>query len=675
MSIGPEPPSDHVWPGAIVPDSLIMTSPDGTILRWNAAAHQVYGYSEDHALGRNLDALLASHHPFGLEHIAHEVVSKGEWRGEIFRKTADGRSIGVKAHISRMADTEQRGEWSRPFSSEDFAGDSAHRYVNLFNAMAASFWELDFSGVREELGRLHAQGIADLPNHLLQTPQLIDTLIARVRVLDVNQKTIDLFQLSGKDEALGNTIEWAWPPQSREVFARSLIAALHRDDRFTIETVLRSRTGQLIHVLFTVCWPENHKAQGSVLVGVIDLSETKRAFRELQESEQHYRDLFQGMPVALLRVGLSGLNGWLHEMSSSGIGDLAAHIEVNPDLVADILSHPHVVDANAEALSLFRATDISQLRGPIKWAWKERPGTLRRSLVARLRGAREFSEETKIMRLDGTVVDALYVISFAEDRVDQGYNIVALLDISERKKVEEELRGMREDLSHAARISMLGEMTASIAHEVNQPLGAIAALADASLRWLDRPEPDLAEVRTLARDIASDARRASEIINRIRSLAVKRTASRELLDLNELTQETLLLLRRELDAAEIRLFLDFTARPVPIVADRIQLQQVIVNLLVNAIQAVAQGGSTQPHIRVATAGRDDAMAQLLVEDSGPGIAPDLQASLFDSFVTTKGSGMGLGLSVCRSIVEAHGGTISAENHPLGARFIVSLPCV
>lgn len=673
MSSAPVSLLKDVWPEAVVPDSLIVTSADGVILRWSGGAQELYGYAAEDVLGRNLDAVLASQHPFGIEHVGQQVAATGQWRGELFRTTADGRSIGVKAHIAAIDESGQRGEWSRQFSSEDFAGDSAHRYVNLFNAMAASFWELDFSGVREELGRLHAQGVADLPNHLLQSPQLIDALIARVRVLDVNQKTLDLFELSSKNEALGNTIEWAWPPQSRKDFARSLIAALRRDDRFTVETVLQSRTGQPIDVLFTVCWPDDQKGQGSVLVGVIDLSETKRAFRHLQESERHYRDLFQGMPIALLRVDLGGLSDWLHELAATGVEDLAGHIEANPELVDEILRHPQVVDANAEALSLFRAGEIEQVHGPIDWVWRDRPGTIRRSLVARLRGAREFSEETRINRRDGTAVDALYVISFAEDRVDRGYNVVALLDISERKEAEEELRGVREELSHAARISMLGEMTASIAHEVNQPLGAIAALADASLRWLDRSEPNLAEVRTLAGDIASDARRASEIISRIRSLAVKRTAPKEVLDLNELIDETLLLLRRDLETGDIRLAREFASQPLPVLADRIQLQQVIVNLLVNAIQAVTPGRSEDKAIRVVTVRVCDASVKLLIEDTGPGIASEVQARLFDSFFTTKGAGMGLGLSVCRSIVEAHGGSISAENHASGARFAITLP--
>ncbi|WP_338240500.1 PAS domain-containing sensor histidine kinase [Aurantiacibacter hainanensis] len=668
-----ESPDGNRWLGQAVPDSLVVTSANGAILSWNSAAEQLYGYPSGEALGRNIDELLATHHPHGLAHIDTAVAETGTWQGEVFRTAADGRSLGVKSRITRLSEASERAEWSRAFTSEDFAGDSAHRYVNLFNAMAASFWELDFSRVREELGRLHMAGVANLPQHLLDNSKLIDKLIARVRVLDVNQKTLDLFEIGEKHVALGDTIEWAWPPQSREVFARSLIAALKRDDHFSVETVLRSRTGRLIDVLFTVCWPEDHKAQGSVLVGVIDLSETKRAFRELQESEQHYRDLFENMPVALLRIELGQLNDWLQQLSESGIEDLADHLEANPQLIEVILRHPRVVDANSEALDLFGAERLDQLEGPVDWAWRDRPGTLRRSLVARLRGALEFSEETRINLLDGSAIDVLYVISFTQDQVDRGHNIVALVDISERKLAEEELRSVREELSHASRISMLGEMSASIAHEVNQPLAAIAALADASLRWLDRPQPDIEEVRALAVDIASDARRASGIISRIRLLAVKQTAPRGLVDLVEMTRESLLLLRRDFETREIELKKDLGEGPASVSGDRIQLQQVIVNLLVNAMQAMDQVAEDSRTISVTITPDGADYCELVIADSGPGIAAENLPRLFDSFFTTKGTGMGLGLSVCKSIVEAHDGTIAAENHASGARFVIRLP--
>jgi PAS domain S-box-containing protein len=673
------PPSTQVedWMGSLIPDSLVAASADGIVVQWNEGASALYGYSADEAVGRDLDDLLATRHPFGTAYLQEKLDRTGRWQGEVFRQTAEGQSIGVKVHRSQMpvAGPGPTGivEWSRLLSDVTPEEIASHRYTNLFNAMAASFWELDFSLVRKALGELAASGVLDIPEFLLTHPDWIDDVIPLVRVLDVNDKTLELFAIPDKQTALEYPMDWAWPAESRTVFGRSLIAALHRDDRFTIETVLCDRKGNPIDALFTVCWPSEHKAQGSVLVGVIDLSETKRAFRALQESEQHYRDLFQSMPLPLLRVDLSALNDWIDELPDLSDDDLADHIESHPEFVAEINRRPKIVEANPEALALFKVSSTEDLRGPIDWAWRDRPGTLRRSLIARLRGAVEFSEETRICRPDGTSVDVLYVISFAQDRVDRGYNVVGLVDITDRRVAEEELRAAREELSHAARVSMLGELTASIAHEVNQPLAAISALADASLRWLNRPTPDLDEVRSLAGDIASDAQRASEIISRIRDMATKRQGAAETVDLNALVEESLLILRHDSEARNVSLAIKLAQGLPNVTADRIQLQQVIVNLVVNAMQAVSKQEGQARCVFVETEHANGSTVRLIVEDTGPGIERENLTKLFDSFFTTKGDGMGLGLSVCKSIVEAHGGAIRASNTDRGARFEISLP--
>ena len=675
MEAGPSPlMSQDDWLGMLIPDGLVATDSDGVILRWNEGAAALYGYPSEAAVGERIDDLLSTRHPFGTHYLQEKLERTGRWQGEVYRTTASGESIGVRVHRARNPlDPRESTEWSRPLTSDAPQEIAAHRFTNLFNAMAASFWELDFGLVRKALGELVASGVEDVPAFLLSHPEWIDEVIPLVRVLDVNEKTLELFAIPDKVSALDQSMDWAWPPESRHVFARSLIAALHREDRFTTETVLLDRNGSAVDALFTVCWPSEHKARGSVLVGVIDLSDTKRAFRALQESEQHYRDLFQSMPVPLLRVDLTALNEWIERLPPEASADLAEFIAAHPEYADEINKCPRIVDANPEALKLFRVSHVDELAGPTDWAWRERPGTLRRSLVARLRGASEFSEEARINRIDGTPVDVLFVISFAQDRVDRGFNVVAFVDITDRRNAEEELREARDELSHAARISMLGELTASIAHEVNQPLAAISALADASLRWLDRPSPDLVEVRSLAGDIASDARRASEIISRIRAMASKRQGGLEDVDLNELVEESLSILRHDFEAREVALIRRLSPRLPRIAADRIQLQQVIVNLVVNAMQAMESFEHSQSCISIETEQDGEGCLSLVIEDNGPGIAIDDLEKLFDSFFTTKGSGMGLGLSVCRTIVEAHGGRIEASNTGHGARFVISLP--
>jgi signal transduction histidine kinase len=222
---------------------------------------------------------------------------------------------------------------------------------------------------------------------------------------------------------------------------------------------------------------------------------------------------------------------------------------------------------------------------------------------------------------------------------------------------------------------MLGELTASIAHELNQPLTAIIINGEVGLRWLGRQTPDLAEVRDLTTRMIADARRAADIITRIRAMAVRREPEQTLVSLDELIRETLLFLQHEVQSRAVMVS-HYPAPAAPkVLADRTQLQQVIVNLAVNAMQATAQAGSRDRKITIRITIPDPASLRCAVEDSGPGIQQEHFSRLFESFFTTRDSGMGMGLSVCRSIIEAHGGRITADNESVhgGARLSFTLP--
>jgi signal transduction histidine kinase len=218
-------------------------------------------------------------------------------------------------------------------------------------------------------------------------------------------------------------------------------------------------------------------------------------------------------------------------------------------------------------------------------------------------------------------------------------------------------------------------LTASIAHEVNQPLAAIITNAETSLRWLARPEPDVEKVRKLTERLVADAQRASEIIDRIRAMATRRAPRQIRLPLDETIQESMVFLRREFQLKGISVSLDLAPELPHVVGDRTQLQQVVVNLAINAAQAMAQSGKARRGISVRTTLLDPETVCCVIEDSGPGIEPAHLSHLFDSFFTTKDDGMGMGLSICRSIIEAHGGYIRADNNSSlgGARFSFTLP--
>jgi PAS domain S-box-containing protein len=278
-------------------------------------------------------------------------------------------------------------------------------------------------------------------------------------------------------------------------------------------------------------------------------------------------------------------------------------------------------------------------------------------------------------RRDGTQVT---VSSRWSLRRDERMRAVAVLetntDITAHIKAQEALQESQAQLAHATRVTTLGELTASIAHEVNQPLAAIAANAGASLRWLDRDPPQLDEARHSVNSIIADSARANEVIQRLRSLARKGAFQRVRLNLNDLVSEAVLLVRRELLTQHVALRLELDASLPTILGDPIQLQQVVINLAVNGVQAMSTVFDRPRILQVRTFQPDQVSAQLEVRDSGIGIDPKDAELLFNAFYTTKPDGMGMGLSISRSIVEAHGGGISSTGAPgRGTVFRVTIP--
>jgi C4-dicarboxylate-specific signal transduction histidine kinase len=256
-----------------------------------------------------------------------------------------------------------------------------------------------------------------------------------------------------------------------------------------------------------------------------------------------------------------------------------------------------------------------------------------------------------------------------------GMLLVGLIDISERVSAQEALQRLQAEFAHAARISMLGELTASIAHEVNQPLAALKTNGEVGLRWLNRPEPNVAKARELMQRIIDDARRAADIIERIRALAAGQAPQQRTLSLHDVIEESVSFLRNELQSKGVSISLDLASVPPRVIGDRTQLQQVIVNLAINAAQAMAQAGTARRTLAIRTAISDPGTLRCTMEDSGPGIDANHLSRLFDSFFTTKESGMGMGLPISRSIIEAHGGQIRVDNESTygGARFSFTLP--
>jgi C4-dicarboxylate-specific signal transduction histidine kinase len=247
-------------------------------------------------------------------------------------------------------------------------------------------------------------------------------------------------------------------------------------------------------------------------------------------------------------------------------------------------------------------------------------------------------------------------------------------DLTEHVLASEALREAQAELAHASRLTVLGELTASIAHEVNQPLTGVVTYGDACLRWLDGEVPRIDQARNAVKQMIVSARHASEVIARIRTLSKKGASESVRFDMNQAIDDVIALVRREINVHGVALRLDLGASLPPVVGDRIQLQQVVMNLLINGIQAMST--VTDPHRELWIRSREHGSDQIVVavEDSGIGIDPEHFGRLFDAFFTTKPDGMGMGLSICRSIIEQHGGRIWAtRNSEKGSTFLFTLP--
>ena len=243
-----------------------------------------------------------------------------------------------------------------------------------------------------------------------------------------------------------------------------------------------------------------------------------------------------------------------------------------------------------------------------------------------------------------------------------------------RDRAEGALRQAQTDLAHISRVTTLGELTASLAHEVKQPIAAAVTDANTSLRWLTRDQPDLEEARAASLRVVKDATRAAEIIDRIRLLFKKGTPQRELVDLNEVIREMMFLVRKEAAGYSIFLRTDLAADIPQIMGDRVQLQQVLMNLIMNSIDAMKDVNGTR-NLTVKSQRAEDEQVVLSVSDTGVGLPPQQADQIFNAFFTTKVHGTGMGLRISRSIVESHGGRLwAAENSPRGASFYFTLPC-
>jgi PAS domain S-box-containing protein len=251
--------------------------------------------------------------------------------------------------------------------------------------------------------------------------------------------------------------------------------------------------------------------------------------------------------------------------------------------------------------------------------------------------------------------------------------LLIIHDLTDQMLDSERLRQTQSDLAHINRVTTMGELTASLAHEINQPIAAAITNANTCVRWLAREQPDIEEAREAALRVAKDANRAADIISNIRQLFTKGSSDRELVDVNEVIREMFVLLRSEANRYSISIRTAAAPDLPRIMADRVQVQQVLMNLMLNGMDAMKAVKSGR-ELTVKSESAENGDVLISVTDTGTGLPPQKADQVFNAFFTTKRNGTGMGLSISRSIVESHGGRLWAENNvPQGARFCFTLP--
>ena len=462
----------------------------------------------------------------------------------------------------------------------------------------------------------------------------------------LNQRWLDYTGLSPK-EALG----WGWQvaihPEELGKVMDTWLGLLSSGEPGELEARLRRFDGE--YRWFISRAAPVHDEQGKVVrwYGTsTDIDAQKRVEEELVKTERQLRILVENYPDFVARMDEEG-----------------RHLSVSPS-VARVFGRP---------LEQILGKTIHELGIPGP------PGQNDALLDAQLAGIKQVFEQgrphTVEARWSSPSGERVFETRRIPEQDEQG-RVVSVLcvtqEITERKRAEDVLHHAQMELAHVTRVATLGELTASIAHEINQPLGAIVNNAGACLRWLAAQNTE--EARQSAALVIKDGHRASEIIDRIRALVMKAPSQKDWLDINETIREVTALAHFEMQRNGVTIETQLSDEVPLMLGDRIQLQQVLLNLMMNAIEAMSGAGEGPRELLVRSAKQESQNVLVAVQDSGPGLDPTRLDNLFDAFYTTKPRGLGMGLAISRSIIEAHGGRLWATaNEGKGATFRFALP--
>ncbi|BDC43114.1 PAS domain-containing sensor histidine kinase [Paraburkholderia terrae] len=584
-------------------DAIIVYDMDDHVTFWNQGAERLYGWTAQQAMGQPLHELTqtkASTMP--IDEIRRETLLHGGWHGELERIRNDGATVYISSRCTLWRD--DRGKplailaTSNDITARKQMEAELQRQQDELRATIDAIPGMVWSSSRD--------GCPDYMNRRWNEygVELADD------IRDIWQSIVHSDDLPA--------MQAAW----REAVATGS----------ALETTARIRRKDGVYRWMHVGAEPLRDANGEIVrwYGVnTDIEEHKQTQQALERSEAFLSDAQRLSCTGSIATRVPECDMWWSD-ETYRIFDIPRHVTPSIELIA-ARTHPD---------------DIDIVKRTHEWA---------------LEGESHIDSEFRLLLTDGSVKHVHYVAHLSAPASGKVEYVGALMDVTDRVTAQEALDRSTAELAHVTRVTMLGEMAASIAHEVTQPLAAIVTAGDAAKRWLNRPRPDLDEVGLSIGNMTRDAKRATDIIRQIRAMAQKRDPSPMPLDLNALAREAIELLRRELEAHAIDVETGNLQHVLRVSVDRVQIQQVVINLMMNAVQAMSAVKNRARRLKIVTHKVDDGHAQLSVEDSGTGISEENSRRLFSPFFTTRKEGMGIGLSICRSIVEAHGGRIWAES--------------